>query len=361
MSELSNLHSNRTMSSREIAALTGKLHKNVIQDIRNLIEQGAISGLNFQPAEYVDVQGKPRPEYLLDFDATMTLLIRYGMTYDAAKKSLSKQGFKEKAIMENLPMNRNMHLGMNRIMSSREIAELTRKQHKHVLEDIRSLINQGAISEPDFRLAEYIDVQGKPRPEYLLNFDATMTLVTGYNAVLRAKVIRRWRELEEGTAQPASQPRNLSDREFEAKDLEAKLGIFKTLCEAAKLFGLEGNQALLKADKSLKKDYGDSFITRLEIELKSPDNEALLIATEIGKRLDPPVSAKQVNLLLANMKLQEKVEYRAGKFEWRLTEKGKAYGSYLDTGKVHSNGTPIQQIKWKESILPLVQKHSDSL
>jgi Rha family phage regulatory protein len=257
MSELSNLHSNRTMSSREIAALTGKLHKNVIQDIRNLIEQGAISGLNFQPAEYADAQGKPRPEYLLDFDATMTL-------------------------------------------------------------------------------------------------------VTGYNAVLRAKVIKRWRELEEGTAQPAILS-SLTKEELEARSLRAKKDIFETLCEAAKLFGLEGNQALLKADKSLKKDYGDSFITRLEIELKSPDNEALLIATEIGKRLDPPVSAKQVNLLLANMKLQEKVEYRAGKFEWRLTDRGKAYGSYLDTGKVHSNGTPIQQIKWKESILPLVQKHSDSL
>ena len=136
---------------------------------------------------------------------------------------------------------------------------------------------------------------------------------------------------------------------------------FKAMHELAKLCEFEGNQALLKADKAVKKLHNISPMALLEIELKSPDNEALLIATEIGKRLDPPVSAKQVNLLLANMKLQEKVEYRAGKFEWRLTDRGKAYGSYLDTGKVNSNGTPIQQIKWKESILPLVQKHSDSL
>lgn len=136
---------------------------------------------------------------------------------------------------------------------------------------------------------------------------------------------------------------------------------FKAMHELAKLCEFEGNQALLKADKAVKKLHNISPLALLEVELKSPDNEALLIATEIGKRLNPPVSAKQVNLLLANMKLQEKVEYRAGKFEWRLTDRGKAYGSYLDTGKVHSNGTPIQQIKWKESILPLVQKHSDSL
>ena len=257
-------------------------------------------------------------------------------------------------------MNELSNLHNNKTMSSREIAELTGKNHKDVLRDIRTLENQGAINGRNFAPVEYTDAKGEKRPEYLLDFDATMTLVTGYNAVLRAKVIKRWRELEEGTTQPVTLS-SLTKEELEARNLRAKKDIFETLCEAAKLFGLEGNQALLKADKSLKKDYGDSFITRLEIELKSPDNEALLIATEIGKRLDPPVSAKQVNLLLANMKLQEKVEYRAGKFEWRLTEKGKAYGSYLDTGKVHSNGTPIQQIKWKESILPLVQKHSDSL
>lgn len=248
----------------------------------------------------------------------------------------------------------------NKTMSSREIAELTGKEHFNVMRDIKALINQGAFTDFKFEVSAYKDASGKSNPEYLLDFDATMTLVTGYNAVLRAKVIRRWRELEEGTAQPATLS-SLTKEELEARNLRAKKDIFETLCEAAKLFGLEGNQALLKADKSLKKDYGDSFITRLEIELKSPDNEALLIATEIGKHLDPPISAKNVNLILANMKLQEKVEYRAGKFEWRLTEKGKAYGSYLDTGKVHSNGTPIQQIKWKESILPLVQKHSDSL
>ena len=136
---------------------------------------------------------------------------------------------------------------------------------------------------------------------------------------------------------------------------------FKAMHELAKLCEFEGNQALLKADKAVKKLHNISPLALLEVELKSPDNEALLIATEIGKRLAPPVSAKNVNLILADMKLQERIEYRAGKFEWRLTEKGKAYGSYLDTGKVHSNGTPIQQIKWKESILPLVQKHSDSL
>lgn len=89
-------------------------------------------------------------------------------------------------------------------MSSREIAELTGKQHKHVLRDINVLIEQGAITEPNFGRSAYTDASGKSNPEYLLDFDATMTLVTGYNAPLRAAVIRRWRELETCEARPAA-------------------------------------------------------------------------------------------------------------------------------------------------------------
>lgn len=132
---------------------------------------------------------------------------------------------------------------------------------------------------------------------------------------------------------------------------------FEALHRMAKLFGYEGNQAILCADKAVKKLHNLSPVALLGVELKSPDNEALMIATEIGKRLEPAVSAKAVNLALAAMDFMERFEYRAGKFEWRLTDKGKEYGVYLDTGKVHSNGTPIQQIKWRESVISLIQQY----
>ena len=93
----------------------------------------------------------------------------------------------------------NSHNNSNnsKTMSSREIAELTGKLHFNIMRDIKTLIGQGAFNGFKFEAVEYTDAKGEKRPEYLLDFDATMTLVTGYNAVLRAKVIKRWRELEE--------------------------------------------------------------------------------------------------------------------------------------------------------------------
>lgn len=89
-------------------------------------------------------------------------------------------------------------------MSSREIAELCEKRHAHVLRDIEQMLQD--IGEPKFGLAkfeaEYIDAQGKPRKEYRLPKDLTVTLITGYRADLRYKVVKRLEELE-GQGTPA--------------------------------------------------------------------------------------------------------------------------------------------------------------
>lgn len=270
------------------------------------------------------------------------------------KKTLINHGLTENSVMNTSLISATSHSNFGKTMSSREIAELTGKEHFHVMRDIKALIEQEAINQSSFGLVEYKDAKGEKRPMYLLDFDATMTLVTGYDAVLRAKVIKRWRELETGEAKPVVHRHNGLEPNRDAGILAYQ---FEGLCKLASFFGYEGNQALLCADKAVRKLHGISPMALLEIELKSPDNEALMIATEIGKRLDSAVSAKAVNLALAAMDFMERFEYRAGKFEWRLTEKGKEYGVYLDTGKVHSNGTPIQQIKWRESVIPLIQQY----
>lgn len=52
------------MTSLEIAEVTGRSHKNVLRDIRNLLEQG-INQLNFELIEYKDAKGETRPMYYL--------------------------------------------------------------------------------------------------------------------------------------------------------------------------------------------------------------------------------------------------------------------------------------------------------
>ena len=81
-------------------------------------------------------------------------------------------------------------------MSSREIAKLTGKAHKHVLADIRSMLKELEIDWADCS-AQYQDSTGRSLPCFELNRELTDTLLTGYSAKMRLAVIRRWRELEQ--------------------------------------------------------------------------------------------------------------------------------------------------------------------
>ena len=78
------LNADQTMSSLEIAELTGKLHKNVMADVKSLISQEAITELMFQPSAYKDASGKSNPMFNLDFESTMVLVTGY----DAKRRSV---------------------------------------------------------------------------------------------------------------------------------------------------------------------------------------------------------------------------------------------------------------------------------
>jgi phage antirepressor YoqD-like protein len=80
-------------------------------------------------------------------------------------------------------------------MSSREIAELTGKQHKNIRRDILAMLADLKVDALSFERT-YKDAQNRNQAEYLLDREHTDCLLTGYSAELRMKVIRRWRELE---------------------------------------------------------------------------------------------------------------------------------------------------------------------
>ena len=80
-------------------------------------------------------------------------------------------------------------------MSSREIAELTGKQHKDVIRDIRNMLNQLEINSAQFG-AQYKDSIGRSLPMFNLPKDETLCLIAGYNVQVRMRIIKRWQELE---------------------------------------------------------------------------------------------------------------------------------------------------------------------
>ena len=81
-------------------------------------------------------------------------------------------------------------------MSSLEIAELTGKQHKHVLTDIRNMLNSLNIDSAVFT-AQYKDSTGRSLVMFNLPKRETLILVSWYSVTMRARIIDRWQELEE--------------------------------------------------------------------------------------------------------------------------------------------------------------------
>lgn len=80
-------------------------------------------------------------------------------------------------------------------MTSLEIAEVTGKLHTHIIRDIRNILQQG-VTETNFGLSTYKDKTGRTLPCFILTKKGCLILASGYDALLREKIINRWEELE---------------------------------------------------------------------------------------------------------------------------------------------------------------------
>lgn len=166
--QLEPLTKSATISSLEIAQLTGKRHDNVLRDIRNMISQLYPQGASSDPrTPQEEYHRGDRTQYKYLRDDTINTLL-----------SFSTQG------------------------------------------------NQGQMFE-----STYINEQnGQVSPCFLLPKRESLILVSGYSVTLRAKIIDRWAELEAAVAAPVMQPisrlemaKMLLDAETRAVELETKL------------------------------------------------------------------------------------------------------------------------------------------
>ncbi|HFI2001397.1 TPA: Rha family transcriptional regulator [Pseudomonas aeruginosa] len=174
-------------------------------------------------------------------------------------------------------------------MSSREITELTGKQHKHVIRDIREMLDALEKDGPVLgHVREDKDSRGYTE-NFHLDRELTETLVTGYSIALRHKVIRRLHELEEQVAQPAI-PQTLPEALRLAADLaEECQQLAAERDHAVKTKAQIGcrreAQAMAKASSAVRQ------VQRLNDELGHGTRFATVTAVEIAAGEKFPINA----------------------------------------------------------------------
>ena len=148
------------------------------------------------------------------------------------------------------------------------------------------------------------------------------------------QVYKTFHSVATGQAPATPKPSAISP----AKEFRAIFGI-------ARLIGLDKNAAAISANQGTAALTGVNMLQLMErTHLATPSQEIYYTPTELGSRFVK--SAKAFNQLLVQAGLQENI---AG--HWVPTKKGREHAYVMDTGKAHSSGTPIQQVKWRDSVL----------
>ncbi|HFD3844627.1 MULTISPECIES: Rha family transcriptional regulator [Serratia] len=81
-------------------------------------------------------------------------------------------------------------------MTTLEIAELTGKEHKHVMRDVRNIVEELNGSKNGLVEISYKDTKGEARRAYQLDRKHVFVLVAGYSVQLRAKCYDHIQALE---------------------------------------------------------------------------------------------------------------------------------------------------------------------
>lgn len=208
-------------------------------------------------------------------------------------------------------------------MTSLQIAEITGKRHADVMKSIRKMEPAWEkVAEGKFSLGSYKDENNQDRPCFSLNKEECLYIATKFNDEARAKLIKRWKELEEQHQKP-SVPQNY---------LEALKSLVKSEEEKQQL-ALENRkqqQEILTISKE-NMELGNK-ITEMLPKVSYYDqilqSNATMTVTQIAQ--DYGMSAIKLNLLLSDMKIQHKM-----RGQWIL------YGQFLTGGYVHSRAVDI--------------------
>jgi hypothetical protein len=113
---------------------------------------------------------------------------------------------------------------------------------------------------------------------------------------------------------------------------------------------------VLAANTAVKQLLGYEPLALLgEKQLTCEPQEIHLSPTAIGKMLE--LSPQKVNQALEKAGLQEALRDAKDKKCWKPTEKGKAFSVLKDTNKKHTDGRPVQQLMWLESVISVLRNY----
>lgn len=208
-------------------------------------------------------------------------------------------------------------------MTSLQIAEITGKPHADVMKAIRKMEPAWSkINEGNFSLVDYQDKKGETRPCYSLNKEECLYIATKFNDEARAKLIKRWKELEEQHQKP-SVPQNY---------LEALKSLVKAEEEKQQL-ALENKKqqeqilTISKANMELGNKITE-MLPKVSYYDKILQSNATMTVTQIAQ--DYGMTAMRLNKELESMRIQHKV-----RGQWIL------FAQFLEGGYVHSRAVEI--------------------
>ncbi len=156
-------------------------------------------------------------------------------------------------------MNELAKLNTVETITSREVAELTGKEHNTVMRDIRVLAEQvKELGEYKFAQSFYVNSQNKKQPQYQLTKKESLLLASGYSALLRAKIIDRWEELENRLKTPTTMVEALTLALEQAKKIEQLQAENQVMLPKAQFFDAvaDSKDALPMADVAKVLDMG---------------------------------------------------------------------------------------------------------
>lgn len=129
-----------------------------------------------------------------------------------------------------------------------------------------------------------------------------------------------------------------------------RLALAREAYNTAKLFGFDGNMAVLSADNYVRNTTGVGVLANMgATHLIADPNGKVYTPTELGKLIKPTVSAIKFNLMLESAGLQKRELD-----QWVPCEKAKGLYEWLDTNKKYVNGAPVKQLKWFKRVIDLI-------